>query len=418
MRILVVGSGAREHALAWKLAQDDEVICAPGNPGIAEDVECVPVMASDAAGLLDLCRARSVDLVVVGPEDPLVAGLADHLRAGGVAVYGPGRDGAQLEASKAFAKDLMQSAGIPTAAFQTFTDAKSAMEYVRVRFEQGRGVAVKASGNALGKGVVVCPSIAEAEDSISRMMVLREFGEAGATVVIEDCLSGPEFSLITLVGDQNFVSLPVAQDYKRALDGDRGANTGGMGSFSPVGWLPDGLVEQVEQSVIAPLLKQLRQRDIAFRGTLFSGLMMDDGDPYCLEYNVRFGDPETESLMLRLGKGLGRSLHQAATGARIEAPEVLPNAAVSVFVASGGYPESYGKGYPIEIGAVPSGAKLFHAGTTRQDGRLVTSGGRVICASASAASLDDAKALAYQAAEAIRFEGAFYRRDVAAGTLT
>lgn len=410
MRILVVGSGGREHALAWKLAQEHEVVCAPGNPGIAEDVETVAVAASDTAGLVEL--AKGFDLVVVGPEDPLVNGLGNALRAAGAAVYGPDAAGARLEASKAFSKEMMVAAGIRTAEHMTFTEASAAQAYARLRFAAGRAVAVKASGNALGKGVVVCSTLEEAEDAIRQMLVDRAFGEAGAEVVIEDRLVGPEFSLLTIVGDGGFVSLPIAQDHKRAFDGDQGPNTGGMGTYSPCAWASETMVRDAEQEVVLPLLEELQKRGISYRGTLFSGLMVQDGVPYCLEYNVRFGDPETQSVMMRLGKGFGDALYAAATGAAIPRPEVLDNAAVTVVVASGGYPGPYEKGLPIEIGELPAGAKLFHAGTAVKDGQLVTNGGRVVAASASAPTLAVARVKAYEAAKAVRFEGAFYRRDI------
>ncbi len=410
MRILVVGSGGREHALAWKLAQEHEVVCAPGNPGIAEDVECVP--ADDLVGL-----ARGFDLVVVGPEEPLVDGLADRLRAVGAVVYGPGAEGARLEASKAFSKSAMQAAGVPTAEFFTFHHADPALEYARNRSGEGRRVVVKASGNALGKGVVVCDAVEEAEAAIRSMMVDHAYGEAGATVVIEERLEGPEFSLLTIVGDAGFVSLPAAQDHKRAFDGDLGPNTGGMGTVSPCAWVSPDLVAETEARVVAPVLEELRRRGISYRGTLFSGLLVQDGRPYCLEYNVRFGDPETQSVVLRLGHGLGDALFAAATGAEIVVPEVLDNAAATVLVASGGYPGAYEKGLPVSVGALPEGAKLFHAGTALRDGGLVTNGGRVIGASASGATLAEARSRAYEAAAAVRFEGAFCRGDIGGSTI-
>ncbi len=406
MRILVVGSGGREHALAWKLAQDHDVVCTPGNVGIAEDVECIG--AGTAEEVLSL--APGFDLVVVGPEDPLVKGLADQLRAIGVPVYGPGADGARLEASKAFSKEVMVAAGIRTAQHVSFSEAGPALEYTRSRFGAGRGVAVKASGNALGKGVVVCTEFSQAQVAIHQMMVDRQFGDAGAEVVIEDRLEGPEFSLLTIVGDQDYFSLPIAQDYKRVFEGDQGPNTGGMGSYSPCPWASDDLIRESEEMVVRPLLDELKSRGIGYRGTLFSGLMVQDGVPYCLEYNVRFGDPETQSVMLRLGKGFGEALFAAATGDAIPPPEVLENAAATVVIASGGYPGEYAKGLPIEIGPVPEGAKLFHAGTAPGP---VTNGGRVIAASACAPTIALARAKAYAAADAVKFEGAFYRRDIA-----
>jgi len=415
MRILIVGGGGREHALAWKLAQGAEVIVAPGNPGIAQIVETVAIPTTDHAGLAALCLAREVDLVVVGPEDPLVNGLADTLRAQGIATYGPGALGAQLEASKAFSKDQMRLAGVPTAAFETFTDSTLARNYARARYDAGRSVAVKASGNALGKGVVVCPTWEEADEAIAQMLERAEFGDAGRTVVIEERLTGREFSLLTIVGDQNYRSLPVAQDHKRVYDGDQGPNTGGMGTYSPVGWVSAEMVAEVEATSVTPILHALRQQGIEFRGTLFSGFMVQDNRPYCLEYNVRFGDPETQSVMLRLGTGFAEALRAAATGQFVPPVEVLPNAAASVVVASGGYPGSYAKGLPITIGALPEGSLLFHSGTADKDGQLVTAGGRVITASASGETIEVALTRAYQAAEAVQFEGAFYRRDIGAG---
>ena len=409
----MVGAGGREHALAWKLSQEAEVVVCPGNPGIAEDCETIAVTAKDHEGLVSICQSRKIDLVVVGPEDPLIDGLGDALRSAGIAVYGPNRDGAQLEGSKAFSKSVMQDAGVPTAAFESFTDPTQAIDYARRRFDEGRSVVVKASGNALGKGVFVSPTFEEAREAIERMMVAREFGTAGDTVVVEDRLIGPEFSLLTMVGDQNYVSLPVAQDHKRAYDGNLGPNTGGMGAFSPVPWITSELIEDVERRIVEPTLRALKSRGIPYRGTLFSGIMMDAGTPYCLEFNVRMGDPETQAVLLRVDGGYAEALYQAATGARIEPPTILSNAAVTVVVAAQDYPKSGSKGSPIRLGPLPSGAKLFHAGTALIDGRLVTSGGRVVAASASAETLGEARRLAYEASNSVEFEGARIRSDIA-----
>lgn len=415
MRILVVGGGGREHALAWKLSQEAEVIVAPGNAGIAEDVEVVPVAATDFEGLIALAKARAVDLVVVGPEDPLIAGLADRLREAEIPVFGPGALGAKLEGSKSFSKELMFEAGVPTSQFLSFHNPNEAKTYARERFADGRPVVIKASGQALGKGVVVCDTIDEAETAIDQMMVERIYGEAGAQIVVEERLRGFEFSLLTIVGDHNFVSLPIAQDYKRIFDGDQGPNTGGMGTYSPVARVPDELVRDTEERVVAPVLRRLNEMGFVYRGVLFSGLMVDDGELFCLEYNVRFGDPETETVMLRLGTGLAKALHQAATGQVIEAPEVLDNAAVTVFVASAGYPGDYAKGLPIDVSQVRDDVKLFHAGTKLDaEGQLVTNGGRVIAVSAAGETLAIARAKAYAGAEAVAFEGAGFRRDIGA----
>jgi phosphoribosylamine--glycine ligase len=415
MRILVVGSGGREHALAWKLAQEAEVYAAPGNPGIATDVECIPVSVSDFEGLLKACRSRLIDLVVVGPEDPLVAGLADFLRSNGFSVFGPGKAGAQLEGSKAFSKECMTRAGVPTAAFATFTEPEAAKAYAAKLVDEGRLPVVKASGNAVGKGVFVCNSTHEASDSIDALMTDRQFGEAGATVVVEERLMGFEFSLLTICSGKEFWSLPVAQDYKRALDGDRGPNTGGMGSVSPVEAVSADLVAEAERSAVEPILELLATDGVPYRGTLFTGFMVQNGTPYCLEYNVRFGDPETQTIMRRLGKGLAECLRSAATGHTPIPVPILEMAAVTIVLASGGYPGTFEKGYPIEIPrSLPAEVKLFHAGTSMKDGQLVTSGGRVLGVSATGDSLSDAAAMAYSACEAIGFQGKFFRKDIAA----
>jgi phosphoribosylamine--glycine ligase len=353
--------------------------------------------------------------VVVGPEDPLVDGLADQLRTDGVPTYGPGARGARLEASKAFSKGLMSDAAIPTAAFGSFTAANDAKDYARARFDSGRQVAVKANGNALGKGVIVCDSIDEAIEAIDRMMIDNAFGEAGQTVVVEDRLMGREFSLLTMISDDDFYSLPVCQDHKRAFDDDLGPNTGGMGTYSPVHWVDQDLVRETEQRVVVPTLNALRERGIAYRGTLFSGLMFDQDELYCLEFNVRFGDPEMQTLAFRLGEGFLQALDDCAHGRPITRPEIKGNAAITVVVASGGYPGDYKRGLPITIGALQEGVKLFHAGTKENEGRLVTNGGRVFGVSAEANSFEEARARAYEACSAVCFEGAFYRRDIGAG---
>jgi phosphoribosylamine--glycine ligase len=389
-------------------------VASPGNPGIAEDVELADIPPSDVPGLIDLCRHRSIDLVVVGPEDPLVNGLADRLRDAGIAVFGPGAAGAALEASKAFSKDLMRHAGVPTAAFESFTHAEPAKTFARSLFDGGRGAVVKASGNALGKGVIVAASIQEAEDAIDAMLTEREFGDAGSVVVVEEALRGREFSLLTLCSDAGFFSLPVAQDYKRALDGDRGPNTGGMGSYSPVPWVSSELVQETEGRVVRPILDAMRAEGICYRGVLFSGLMVQDGKPYCLEYNVRFGDPETQSVMLRLGSGLATALEACAHGQPIPPVQVLENAVVTVVVASGGYPGPVEKGLPITLPArLPDGVKIFHAGTKRTGSELLTNGGRVLAVCASSSDAATARQLAYETGRNVQFAGRRFREDIA-----
>lgn len=418
MRILVIGSGGREHALAWKLAQEAEVLVAPGNAGIAQELECVDVKASDSEGILALCRERDIDLVVVGPEDPLIAGLGDFLRTGGFPVYGPGSLGARLEGSKAYSKQLMAEAGVLTARYESFQEATLAKEFARSLVDSGAMPVIKASGNALGKGVVVANSLTEAEDAIDMMMVDREFGDAGSTVVVEERLLGFEFSLLTICSGTDFYSLPVAQDYKRALDGDRGPNTGGMGTYSPVAAVSSDMVMEAEALAVRPILSHLKANGIDYRGTLFSGFMVQNGKPYCLEYNVRFGDPETQTVMRRLGSGFAAALLAAAKGESISPIEVLDHSAVTVVVASGGYPGSYAKGIPVQIPSdLPDAVKVFHAGTALQDGQLVSSGGRVLGVSAIGDSQEEARAAAYAACDLIEFEGKHLRRDIAASPL-
>lgn len=411
MRILVIGSGGREHALCWKLAQEADVICAPGNAGIAHEVECINIPAHDFHSLLALIKERSIDLVVVGPEDPLVAGLADAVREAGVLCFGPGRAGAQLEGSKAFCKAMMQRAGVPTAEYRVFIDAESAKSYARDVYSSGRKLAIKASGNALGKGVIVAESIEEAETGID---TLKALGEAGKTLVLEEKLEGREFSLLTLTNGKDILSLPVAQDYKRIFDGDQGPNTGGMGTYSPVDWVTTDIIAQTEAEVVLPILKTLSEDGIEYRGVLFSGLMQTERGPMCLEYNVRFGDPETQSVLSRLGAGFAEALIACAAAEPIPPIEVLNNSAVTVVAASEGYPGDYPKGKPIRIGELPSNAKVFHAGTKLQDGDLVTSGGRVLAVTATAETHAEARTSAYEVLKSINFEGMQARSDIGA----
>lgn len=413
MKILIVGSGGREHALAWKLSQEAEVVVSPGNPGIAEICAVRDIGVKNHSGLIELAREVAADLVVIGPEDPLIDGLADALREAGFAVFGPGRDGAKLEASKAWSKDLMDSAGVPTALGASFTDADIACDYINERFLNGRRVVVKASGAALGKGVVVCETEIQAQEA-ARWMLGGGLSDAGSTIVIEDRLGGQEFSLLTLVSGTAYRSLPVAQDYKRVFDNDEGPNTGGMGSYSPVGWISDELIYRTEEQVVQPILEELAKRGINYRGVLFSGLMVEHDEPACLEYNVRFGDPETQSIMLRLGTGLADALMACAQGAdMIPEIEILDNHVVTVVMASEGYPTSPRTGHPISIGEIPDHTQVFHAGTRMVDGGLTSSGGRVLAVSASGQDQFEARARAYTAVSALQFEGAHFRRDIA-----
>lgn len=408
----MLGSGGREHALAWKLAQDADVFCAPGNPGIAQICSCFKVNLSSIEDVLRISGEIQPDLVVIGPEDPLIAGLADGLRSAGLAVFGPGKDAARLEGSKAFSKSLMAEVGVPTAQHETVQELEPALTYIAARFAAGRQVAVKASGAALGKGVVVCDNEDQAREAARMMLADRALGDAGATVVVEDRLVGREFSLLTIVSGRNLLSLPVAQDYKRIGDGDTGPNTGGMGSVSPVPWLDPALVQQAEDEVARPIINALADRGVDYRGVLFSGLLVQDGQPFCLEYNVRFGDPETQSVLRRLGSGFADALLAAARGEPISSIETLGHAAVSVVVASEGYPGSYEKGRPIQIDELPEGVVAFHAGTALQDGQLVTAGGRVAALSAVGKDVESARSAAYEAVHRFRFPGKTFRTDI------
>ncbi len=411
MKILVVGSGGREHALALKLSQDAgvEVLAAPGNPGIAEFAPCFPIAATSLDELVVLAISEQVDLVVVGPEDPLVLGLADMLRSQGIAVFGPSAEGAKLEGSKAFSKAIMEEAGVPTAEGRSFQDAGSAKDYIRSKWNSGRKVVIKASGNALGKGVIVAETL---EEAIQAVDDLKALGEAGDTLVVEDRLFGREFSLLTLVNGSDIFSLPVAQDYKRIFDGDQGPNTGGMGTYSPVPWIKPEWVEASEDKIVRPAIQALRAKGIDYRGVLFSGIMVENDSVFCLEYNVRFGDPETQSVMNRIGSGLSTALLACALGEPIPALPVLENAVCTVVVASEGYPGPVIKGREIAFGTVPQDVTVYHAGTSKAE-KLTTSGGRVLGITATAATLSEARSLAYEGVSQVCFEGMQFRTDIA-----
>lgn len=411
----MIGTGAREHALCWKLAQEAEVFASPGNPGIAScasEAFDVPVM--DLAGQVRLAKNLRPDCIVVGPEDPLIAGLADALRAEGFNVFGPGKEEAQLEGSKAFAKQMMARAGVPTAGCQVFTEAQSALDHLSALYGEGRQAAVKASGAALGKGVVVAETLEEAQDAIQMMMVAKDLGSAGDEVVIEDRLIGREFSLLTVVSGSSRWSLPIAQDHKRIGEGDTGPNTGGMGAYSPVGWVSDDLLNQTEEQVVDRLLAQLGKEGRDFRGCLFSGLLVQDGTAFCLEYNVRFGDPECQTVLRRLGGGFADLISTSSQGGAVSPLAVSPDPVVTLSLCSGGYPGPYAKDIPITFGDLPEGALVFHAGTKKgPEGVLLTNGGRALSVTGQGKTLADARAIAYAAADQVAFEGKTLRRDIA-----
>jgi phosphoribosylamine--glycine ligase len=397
VKVLVVGSGGREHALAWRLGQSpalDELHAAPGNPGIAALGDCHPVRAEDAEGLLSLCRELGIDLVVVGPEVPLVAGLADTLRHGGVAVFGPSAAAARLEGSKSFAKDVLEAAGVPTAA--------------RLAVARPPCV-VKADGLAAGKGVFVCTTEEELDAG------LRGASALGEEVVIEELLEGEEVSLFAVTDGSRAVALAPAQDFKRLGEQDTGPNTGGMGSYSPVRGLGEPEIEQLLESVHRPVLEELTRRGATFSGLLYAGLMLTPDGPRVLEFNCRFGDPETQSILARLDGDLLPLLWGAATGEPSADAVVGEQAAVTIVLASGDYPERSDSGTPIEgiADAEAEGALVFHAGTALRGDRLVTNGGRILDVTAVADDLPAARAKAYDAVARISFAGMRYRRDIA-----
>ena len=416
LRVLLVGGGGREHALAWKLARSPRLgalYAAPGNPGIARVAECVPVRADDVAAIAGLADRERIDLTVVGPEVPLSLGIVDALEARGRLAFGPTRMAAALESSKVFAKDLFARHGVPTARFGTFDASGPARAFVR---ELGGRAVVKTDGLAAGKGAIVCREAFEAERAIDDMLERRVFGDAGARVVVEEFLEGEEVSIFALTDGQTVCPLASAQDHKAVFDGDQGPNTGGMGAYSPAPLLTPALAEDVRRTVLEPTVRAMAAEGRPYRGVLYGGLMLTAAGPRVLEYNVRFGDPECQVLMPRLADDL-LPLCEAVAAGRGLPPSVTwrPEAAVCVVIASRGYPGEYPTGLPIEgIERAEShpGVTVFHAGTARRDGRLTTAGGRVLGVTALAADIPAAVTAAYAGAEEIRFDGLHYRRDI------
>lgn len=407
MRVVVVGKGAREHAICASLVRHHEVVCTTGNPGIAEicQVEQRKPEEIDA------------DLYVIGPEVPLVDGLADRLRSMGRKVFGPGADGAKLEGSKAFLKEVLRSAGVPTARFAVFSDIASAENHLR---SASGPYVIKTDGLAEGKGVKVAMDLDEALFDVRQKLSGSSFGDAGRRVVIEDYMSGPEVSLFALCDGESAAALPVATDFKRLFDGDLGDNTGGMGAHSPVPWGGTDLVDQVMQSIVQPTLVELKRRGIEYRGVLYAGLILTEAGPKIVEYNVRFGDPETQVVIPRITSDLGSLLLQAASGRVEEQPTIDSRAALTVVLSSEGYPTAPKVGREIS-GLVEAsnveGVKIFQAGTALRDGVLVTAGGRVVSVTALADTLSEARTKAYLAASMIRFDGVHYRTDIGAAAV-
>lgn len=417
MNVLVLGSGGREHALAWAIAKSprlDSLFVAPGNGGTATIAKNVPLDMNDADAVIGFARSENIDLVVIGPEAPLVAGVADAIRAAGIAVFGPGAQGARLEGSKSFSKEFMLAHGLPTARYKKCTSQDEAMDYLH---EVGAPIVVKADGLAAGKGVVVAEDMEEAEEAV-RDCFAGDFGEAGSVVVIEEMLEGPECSMLAFLSEGKALAMPCAQDHKRAFDGDLGPNTGGMGVYSPVPCVTPELeaaMQEIMQNAAAATAKEF---DDAYTGVLYGGFMLTAEGPKLLEFNARFGDPETQVIMPRLESDALEAFYMVATG-KLDALDLrwTDQVAVCVVLASDGYPGSYEKGkviLGIEEAEELGGVTVFHAGTAfNQDDELVTNGGRVLNVVALADTFEDARELAYEACDKINFEGKQYRHDIA-----
>lgn len=415
--VLVVGSGAREHALIWKLAQSERVerlFAAPGNAGTRDLAENLPISVGDIAGLVDAARAHAIDLVVVGPEAPLAAGLADALRAEGFVVFGPSAEGAQIESSKAWAKELMVAEGVPTARAVTCESLPAALSELE---EIPGPVVIKADGLAAGKGVIVCADRDEAVAAVRSMLAEHSLGEAGTRVLVEECLSGPEVSLLAMTDGTTIVPLVPACDYKRAFDGDDGPNTGGMGAYTPTNLVPSDMIDDLVETIIAPVVRGMARRGIEYRGVLYAGLMLTADGPKVIEFNCRFGDPETQVILPMLDADFAELCLATAEGrlGDLAPPRWHPGACVGVVLAAGGYPGTYASGRVIRgLDALPDGGVIFHAGTACRNADTVTAGGRVLTAVARGDDLASARDRAYEVAAAINFDDAFYRRDIAA----
>jgi phosphoribosylamine--glycine ligase len=416
MKVLVVGSGGREHALVWKLAQSphlEALYCAPGNAGSHRLAEAVPIAEDDISGLYRFAREQHIDLTVVGPEIPLALGISDTFAEHGLHVFGPSRAAAQLEASKSFAKTFMLEHGIPTAAAEICETIDTAQAYIR---GHDGPLVVKADGLAAGKGVTVCHTQDEALHAVHQAMTERLFGDAGDRVLLEDFLCGEEASFHVLVDGERMVPLPSSQDHKRAFDNDTGPNTGGMGAYSPAPVITEALQTRILSDIIEPVVRGMAARGTPYRGVLYTGLMIVEGNPYVVEFNVRFGDPETQPLMVRLADDLLPWLHGAARGCLQPGPiAVTPEAAICVAMVSEGYPGSYAKGLPIsglkEVAQLHN-TWVFHAGTSLQNNRISTNGGRVLGVTARGESIAAAIEQAYQAVGCIHWPGVYYRRDI------
>ena len=414
MKVLVIGGGGREHALAWKIAQSplvSQVYCAPGNAGTAASAQNVPIGADDVDALLDFAQTNDIGLTVVGPEAPLVAGIVDRFTAAGLKAFGPSAKAARIEGSKSFCKRILDDAQVPTAAWDRFTDADAALAYVR---KLGAPIVVKADGLAAGKGVIVCQTLAEAEQAIDEILVQRVFGTAGDELIVEEFLVGEEASFLVLTDGDNVLPLASSQDHKPVGDGDTGPNTGGMGAYSPAPVVTDHVHELIMRDVIVPTICEMTAQGHPYKGVLYAGVMVDGGRIKVLEYNARFGDPECQPLLFRMKSDIVPLLLACVDGTLNQHHiQWDPRPAVCVVMASGGYPGSYEKGKPIHgLGDSPADTFVFHAGTKLNDDAVVTNGGRVLGVTARAATIPETIDLAYEAVKKVSFEGAYVRTDI------
>jgi phosphoribosylamine--glycine ligase len=417
MRILVVGGGGREHALCWAISASPlctKLLCAPGNAGIAQVAQCIDVAAEDVEGQVALALAEKIDFVVIGPETPLVAGLSDRLAKVGIKAFGPSAEAAQLEGSKGFTKDLCRRHNIPTGAYERFADLDKALAYIQT---QGAPIVVKADGLAAGKGVVVAETVEQAKEAVRDMLAGNRFGAAGASVVIEEFLDGEEASLFALTDGEHALALAGAQDHKRAFDGDKGPNTGGMGAYSPAPILDAAMVERAMAEIVLPTVRAMKADGIAFKGVLYAGLMIGRNGPKLIEYNCRFGDPETQVLMMRLKSDIVPALIACADGGlRHLDLRWSDEAALTVVMAAKGYPDAYKKGTEIkglEAAGKVEGVQVFHAGTKAEGAHILSNGGRVLNVTAMASTVEEARARAYKAVDLIDWPEGFCRRDIA-----